>query len=78
MYKCYNLNASQVAQWLKNPPAIQETEETWIQSLSWEDSLEEEMATCFSILAWKILWIEEPRSGATYRSRGHRDSDMAE
>ena len=39
--------------WLsdKNLPAIQETEQMWIQSLSWEDSLEEEMATHSSILA---------------------------
>ena len=38
---------------------MQETQETWIQSLEWEDSLEEEMATYSSILAWKILWTEE-------------------
>ena len=31
----------------------------WIQSLGWEDPLEEEMATRSSILAWKILWTEE-------------------
>ena len=39
---------------------MQETEETWIQSLSQEDPLEEEMATHSSILAWKIPWTEEP------------------
>ena len=38
---------------------MQETQETWIQSLGREDPLEEEMATHFSILAWKIPWIEE-------------------
>ena len=32
----------------------------WVQSLSMEDPLEEEMTTHFSILAWKIPWIEEP------------------
>ena len=32
-------------------PAVQET---WVQSLGWEDPLEEEMATHFSILAWRI------------------------
>ena len=32
----------------------------WVQSLGWEDPLEEGMATCFSILASKILWTEEP------------------
>ena len=42
----------------KNPPAIQETQ---VQSLGWEDPLEREMATHSSILAWKILWTEEPR-----------------
>ena len=34
-------------------------QETWVQSLGQED-LEKEMATCFSILAWKIPWMEEP------------------
>ena len=33
---------------------------TWVQSLGWEDSLEKEMATHSSILAWRIPWIEEP------------------
>ena len=31
-----------------------------VQSLSWEDPLEKEMATCSSILAWKTPWTEEP------------------
>ena len=35
-------------------------QETWVLSLSWEDSLEKEMATHFSILVWKIPWMEEP------------------
>ena len=43
--------ASLVAQMVKNSPAMQET---WVQSLSWEDSLEEDMATHSSILVWKI------------------------
>ena len=34
--------------------------ETQVQSLGWEDPLEEEMATCSGILAWKIPWTEEP------------------
>ena len=33
--------------------------EMWVQSLSWEDPLEKEMATHSSILAWKISWTEE-------------------
>ena len=37
----------------------QEMEEVQIQSLSWEDPLEEEMATQSSILAWRIPWAEE-------------------
>ena len=49
--------ASLVAQSVKSLPAVQET---WVQSLGWEDSLEKEMATHFSILAWKISWTEEP------------------
>ena len=35
-------------------------QERWVQSLGREDSLEEEMATHSSILAWEILWTEEP------------------
>ena len=44
-------SASPMAQWIKNLPAMQETEETQIQSLGQEDPLEEEMATHSSILA---------------------------
>ena len=40
-----------VAQTVKNPPAMQET---WVQSLGWEDPLEEGMATNSSILVWRI------------------------
>ena len=46
-----------VAQTVKHLPAMQET---WVQSLGWEDALEKEMATHSSILAWKISWREEP------------------
>ena len=45
------VRASQVAQWAKNLPAMQEAQEMWVQSLSQEDTLEEEMATHSSILA---------------------------
>ena len=48
---------SLVAQRLKCLPAMQET---WVQSLGWEDPLEKEMATRSSILAWRIPWTEEP------------------
>ena len=46
-----------MAQLVKNPPAMWET---WVQSVAWEDPLEKEMATHSSILAWRILWTEEP------------------
>ena len=49
------LGASLVAQRLKHLPAMQETR---AQSLSWEDPLQKEMATHFSILAWRIPWRE--------------------
>ena len=42
---------------VKNLPSVQEM---WVQSLSWEDSLEKEMATHSSILAWEIPWADEP------------------
>ena len=45
---------------VKNPTAIQETQEMQVQSLGLENPLEEEMATHSSILAWKIPWTEKP------------------
>ena len=39
---------------------MQETQEMQVQTLNWEDPLEEKMATYSSILAWKIPWTEEP------------------
>ena len=41
---------------VKNPPAVRET---WVQSLDWEDPLEEGMETPSSTLAWRIPWTEE-------------------
>ena len=38
-----------------------------VQSLGWEDPLEKEMATHFSILAWKIPYTEEPEGPQTMR-----------
>ena len=35
-------------------------QETWVQSLGWEDPLEKGMAAHSSILAWEIPWTEEP------------------
>ena len=51
--------ASQVAQMVKNLPARQET---WVQSLDWEDPLEKRMATHSGFLAWRITWTVEPGS----------------
>ena len=44
---------------VKNLPAMQDPQETRVQSLGWEDPLEGEIATHSSILAWKIPWTEE-------------------
>ena len=55
--KIDNLPPSLLAQTAKNPPAMQET---WVQSLGWEDPPEKGMATHSSILAWKIPWTKEP------------------
>ena len=43
---------------VKSLSAVQEIQETWVQSLGWEDSLEKEMATHSSVLACKILRTE--------------------
>ena len=50
-------SSSQVALVVKNLPAMQET---WVQSLGWEDSLGKGMTIHSSILAWRISWTEEP------------------
>ena len=59
-----------MAQTVKNPPAMQDS---WVQSLGWEDPLEEDMATHSSILAWRIPWTEEPGGLQSMRSQrvGH-------
>ena len=49
-----------MAQWVKNWPAMQETQETWVQSQGWKDPLEKGTATHSSILARRIPWTEEP------------------
>ena len=61
----------------------QETSETWVQSLGWQDPLEEGMATHSGILAWRAPWTEEPgglqsmesqRVGHDWRNLAHRHS----
>ena len=49
-----------MTQWVKNMLAMQETQETRVQSLGREDTLEEETATHSSIFACKIPWTEKP------------------
>ena len=43
-----------------NLPVVQEVQVNSVQSLGWEDPLEEEMVTHSSVLAWRIPWTEEP------------------
>ena len=57
---------------VKNLPA---TWETQVQSLGWEDPLEKEMATHSSILAWRILWTEDP---GRPQSMGSQEADTAQ
>ena len=61
---------SLLAQMVKNSPSMQET---WVWSLGQEDTLEKEMATHSSILAWRIPWREKPGG---YQLWGCRESDM--
>ena len=51
---------------------MQETQETWVQLLGWEDPLEEGVTAYSSILAWGIPWTEEPGG---LQSRGLKESD---
>ena len=60
---------------VKNLPAKQELQETWIQSLGQEDPLEEGMATHSSILAWRIPWTEELGG---YNPQDRKESDTTE
>ena len=57
-----------MVQMIKNLPVMQETQ---IQSLDQENSLEKGMATHFSILPWTIPWTEE--SGGLYSPWGHKE-----
>ena len=62
-----------MAQAVKNLPAMWETQ---AQSLGQEHALEKEMATCSSILAWRIPWTEE--TGGLHSPWGHKESDRTE
>ena len=65
--------ASLVSQTVKCLSAMQETQ---VQSLSWEDPLEKEMASHSRTLAWKIPWTEEP--GRLHSPWGHKELDTTE
>ena len=54
------VRSSLIVQREKHSLAIQETQETQIWFLGWEDPLEKQMATYSTILAWRIPWTEEP------------------
>ena len=62
--------ASQVAQWVKNPLAMPETQ---VQTLGQEDPLKEGVAVLSSVLAWRIPWTEE---AGRLQSMGLQESDM--
>ena len=57
MYICMHNTGFPSGSAVKNLPAMQET---WVQSPGWEETLEKEMATHSSTLAWRIPWTEEP------------------
>ena len=56
----YFLDWNEVTQWVKYPPAMQETPATWVWSLGQKDPLEEEMATHSTLFPRRIPWTEEP------------------
>ena len=60
---------SPVAQSVKNLPAMQETQ---VQFMGWEDPPKKEIATHFSILAWRNLWTEK---SVRLKSMGSQESD---
>ena len=64
-----------MAQAVKNLLAMQETQEMWVLSLSWEDPLEENVASHSSVLTWRILWTGVWRATTVYRDS---ESDMTE
>ena len=61
-----------MAQWVKNLPAMQETQVMLVQSMGREDPLEEHVATHSSIFAWRISWTEGPGG---LQSMGSQESD---
>ena len=64
-----------MAQWGKNLPAVQETQEAWVWFLGQEDPLGKEMATHSSVLAWETPWMEKPGRPQSMRSQRVSTSD---
>ena len=60
---------------VKSPPDNTGDKEKQVQSLDWEGPVEKEIATYFSILAWKIPWTEEPGRLGPW---DHKELDMTE
>ena len=67
------------SRWLSGNDLPVNAEDVWFWSLGWEDPLEKEMATHFSILAWRISWTEEPGGLQSVGSQrvGHDWRDLA-
>ena len=66
------LSMNPSSQMVKHPPAMQQSQ---VQSLGWEDPLEEGMTVHSSILAWRVPWTEDPGG---LQSLGHKESDVVE
>ena len=64
-----------MAQWVKNLPAMQETQEMWVRFLGGENPLGQDMATHSSILVWRI---HEQKSLEGYSPKGHKELDTTE
>ena len=69
------MKASPVTQMVENSPAIQETR---VWSLGWEDPLDKGMAVHYSIVAWRIPWMEEPSWWATVHGATKSQTQMSD
>ena len=74
-----SLGSSPVPQWIKNPPAVRKMQEMKLRPLGQEGPMEEDMATLFTTLAWRIPWTEEPSGlqSIELQKAGHDRSDGA-
>ena len=73
--KYLELYIRHMAQQVKNPPAMQEIQETWVGSLSWEDYLEEKWQ---STPVFSLGKFHEQRSLEGYSPRGHKEFETTE